>query len=67
MSKEINQRHLKSQIEIADLIAEAVDNASARRNQVLDTQESLSELSDQDEKAINGGLSFRIIIGLLLA
>ncbi|MEH1929429.1 MAG: hypothetical protein V7K14_14125 [Nostoc sp.] len=61
MSKEMNQRHLKSQIEIADLIAEAVDHASARRNQVLDTQESLSELSDEEKKGINGGL--RIILG----
>ncbi len=61
MSKEINQRHLKNQIEITDLIAEAVDHASARRNQVLDAQESLSELSDEEEKGINGGL--RIILG----
>ncbi|MEH1901150.1 hypothetical protein [Nostoc sp.] len=63
MSKEMNQRHLKSQIEIADLIAEAVDHASARRNQVLDTEESLSELSEQDKKGINGG--FRITTGLI--
>lgn len=63
MSKEMNQRHLKSQIEIADLIAEAVEHASARRNQVLDTEESLSELSEQDKKGINGG--FRITTGLV--
>ncbi len=61
MSKQINQRHLKNQIEITDLITEAVDHASARRNQVLDAQESLSELSDEEEKGINGGL--RIILG----
>ena len=62
MSKEMNQRHLKNQIEIADLIAEAVEHASARRNQVLDTEESLSELSEQDKKGINGGC--RITTGL---
>ncbi|MEI1377242.1 hypothetical protein PQG02_11295 [Nostoc sp. UHCC 0926] len=61
MSSEMNQRYIKSQMEITDLIAEAVVHASARRNQVLDAQESLSELSDEEEKDINGG--FRIIFG----
>jgi hypothetical protein len=55
MSQEINQRHLKNQIEITDLIAEAIVNASARRNQVSDAKDSLSDLSDEEEKAINGG------------
>lgn len=61
MSWEMNQRHTKNQIEITDLIAEAVVHASTRRNQVLDAQESLSELAEEDEKGINGGL--RIIFG----
>ncbi|MEH2138808.1 hypothetical protein [Nostoc sp.] len=65
MSSEMNQRYTKSQIEITDLIAEAVVHASARRNQVLDAQESLSELSDEEEKGINGGSLIRIIIGLI--
>ncbi|AVH63808.1 MULTISPECIES: hypothetical protein [unclassified Nostoc] len=65
MSSEMNQRYTKSQIEITDLIAEAVVHASARRKQVLDAQESLSELSDEEEKGINGGSLIRIIIGLI--
>jgi len=65
MSKERNQRHLKNQIEITDLIAEAVIHASARRNQFLDAEESLSELSDEEKKGIHGGLLPRIIIGLI--
>ncbi len=56
MSKEANQRQIKNQIEVTDLIAEAVVQASARRNQILDGEESLSELSDEQGKAINGGL-----------
>lgn len=65
MSREMNQKHLKNQIEITDLIAEAVIHASARRNQVLDVEESLSELSEEEEKGIHGGLLPRIIIGLI--
>ncbi|XHR81071.1 MAG: hypothetical protein ACFKPT_22925 [Gloeotrichia echinulata GP01] len=62
MSSEMNQRQLKNHIEITDLIAEAVVNASARRHQGLDAEESLSELSDEEEKTISGGLSKPIII-----
>jgi hypothetical protein len=68
MSKEMNQRHFKNPIEITDLIAEAVVHASARRNQDLDAKESLSELSDEEEKGIIGGLSLvklPIICGLI--
>ncbi|MCM0589047.2 MAG: hypothetical protein ACSI46_01925 [Gloeotrichia echinulata DVL01] len=56
MSSEMNQRQLKNHIEITDLIAEAVVNASARRHQGLDAEESLLELSDEEEKTISGGL-----------
>lgn len=61
MSMDINQTKFNSQIEITDLIAEAVINASARRNQVLDAKEPLSELSENDEKSIAGGQ--RIVVG----
>lgn len=63
MSSNINQRQIKSQIEITDLIEEAIVNASARRNQVLDAKEPLSELSDQEENGITGGLVKPIILG----
>lgn len=55
------QRQLKSQIEITNLIEEAVVNASARRNQVLDAKELLLELCEDDEKGITGGQ--RIVLG----
>ncbi|MBG1263353.1 hypothetical protein F8S20_31845 [Nostoc sp. BAE] len=58
----IHQKHLKSQIEITNLIEEAVMNASARRNQVLDVQESLSELSEEEQKNITGGGVVRDVI-----
>lgn len=61
MSMDIHQKYLKSQIEITNLIEEAVVNASARRNQVLNAEEPLLELSEDDEKGITGGL--RIVIG----
>lgn len=60
MSMDINQRKFNGQIEITDLIAEAVQNASARRNQVLDAKEPLSELSGEETKGINGG---RFVLG----
>ncbi|WP_230967480.1 hypothetical protein [Nostoc commune] len=62
MSMNIHQKHLKSQIEITNLIEEAVMNASARRNQVLDVQESLSELSEEEQKNITGGGVVRDVI-----
>ncbi len=52
---DINQRKFNSQIEITDLIEEAVKNASARRSQVIEAQEFLVELSEE-EKRIMGGL-----------
>jgi len=50
-----NQRKSHGQIEITDLVAEAVSNAAARRNQVLDSEESLSPLSDEQARAVTGG------------
>ncbi|MBE8964805.1 hypothetical protein IQ277_00660 [Nostocales cyanobacterium LEGE 12452] len=49
----IHHKHLTSQIEITNLIQEAVVNASARRKQVLE-QDSLSELSEEEQKNITG-------------
>ncbi|RCJ40336.1 hypothetical protein A6769_02945 [Nostoc punctiforme NIES-2108] len=49
----IHHKHFTSQIEITNLIEEAVVNASARRKQVLE-QNSLSELSEEEQKNITG-------------
>jgi hypothetical protein len=49
-----SKRKYHSQIEITDLVAEAVSNAAARRNQVLDSEEPLSSLStEQTESLVN--------------
>ncbi|MDZ8032644.1 MAG: hypothetical protein RMY64_24070 [Nostoc sp. DedQUE08] len=53
MSMNIHHKYLTSQIEITNLIEEAVVNASARRKQVLE-QNSLSELSEEEQKNITG-------------
>lgn len=50
-----NQRKRHGQIEIADLISEAVSNATVRRNQVLDSEELLSSLSDEQAEGVVGG------------
>lgn len=49
------QRKSHGQIEITDLVAEAVSNAQARRNQVLDSEEPLSPLSDEQTGSVRGG------------
>ena len=68
MSVNINQRKFNSQIEITDLIAEAVQNASARRNQVLDAKEPPLAFSEEEAKGIMGGqvgkLDYYIIAGM---
>lgn len=56
-----HQSQIRSQIEITNLIEEAVVNASARRTQVLYAKESLLELSEDDAKGIMGGQ--RIVLG----
>ena len=60
-----NQRKYHGQIEITDLVAEAVSNATARRNQVLDAEESLSPLSDEQAGSVTGGgiLQDLIVLG----
>jgi bacteriocin-like protein len=49
-----NSRKKPSQLEINDLIAEAVVNAEARRNQAVEL------LSDEELAAVNGGTSLGI-------
>ncbi len=50
-----NQRKYHGQIEITDLVAEAVSNAQVRRNQVLNSEEPLSLLSDEQAGSVTGG------------
>jgi hypothetical protein len=59
-----NSRKKTSQVEINDLIAEAVVNAEARRNQAEDL------LSDEQAAAVKGGVTHALpkppdILGLL--
>ncbi|MFN6559371.1 MAG: hypothetical protein RMY28_006135 [Nostoc sp. ChiSLP01] len=58
-----DNRKYNNQIEIHDLIDEAVNNALARRNQVQDTSEGLSSLSDEEAANIVGGKTQLAIAG----
>jgi DNA-binding transcriptional regulator YiaG len=60
MSKKHNDR-----IELSELISDAVNNAVARRHQALETEEALTDLSQNEVEAIRGGLkaSVEIIAG----
>lgn len=49
-----NQRSYKGQVEINDLISDAVNNAVARRHQTIDSQDALSALSDEEAGRIVG-------------
>ncbi|MEH2450676.1 hypothetical protein [Nostoc sp.] len=51
---ERKERKYNSQIEINDLIDDAVKNAVARRNQGLDSENTLS---DEEAKSVAGGVS----------
>lgn len=53
-----------SQIEINDLIDDAVKNAVTRRNEVLDSEEALLSMSDEEAKSVTGGVG--IILGILI-
>ncbi|RCJ20368.1 hypothetical protein A6770_31640 [Nostoc minutum NIES-26] len=57
-----NRKH-NNQIEIHDLIDEAVNNALARRNQAQDASEGLTNLSDEEVANIVGGKTQPAIAG----
>lgn len=46
-------------IEISDLIDDAVSNAVERRNQALETEETLMALLEEEVGAITGGLKIK--------
>jgi hypothetical protein len=54
---EAKERKYNSQIEINDLIDDAVKNAVTRRNEALDSEEALLSMSDEEAKSVAGGAS----------
>lgn len=56
-----NQRKYKGQVEINDLIGDAVKNAVFRRHQVIDSENALSALSDEEARGIAGGQQIKDI------
>ena len=50
-----NQIKYRGQVEINDLIGNAVNNAVARRNQAIDSEDSLSALCDEEAASVAGG------------
>lgn len=55
-----NQRNYKGQLEINDLIGDAVKNAVSRRNEVIDSEDALSALSNDEVRSIAGGITIPI-------
>ncbi|MEH2361984.1 hypothetical protein [Nostoc sp.] len=51
------ERKYNSQLEINDLIDDAVKNAVTRRNEVLDSEEALLSMSEEEAKSVAGGVS----------
>ena len=54
--------------ELMELVAEAVDNAAARRNLASDSSESLLELSEEEAKTVKGGHLIKLtplIVGII--
>ena len=54
---EAKERKYNNQIEINDLIDDAVKNAVTRRNEVWDSEEALLAMSDEESKSVAGGVS----------
>lgn len=53
---EANKRKHNSQVEINDLIDDAVNNALARRNEALGSEDALLAVSEEEAKNIAGGI-----------
>lgn len=53
-------RKFNSQIEINDLIGDAVKNAVSRRNQAIDSEDALSTLSNEEAGGIVGMGGIRV-------
>ncbi|MEA5603407.1 hypothetical protein [Nostoc sp. UHCC 0252] len=64
---ESNRNNSKIQLEINNLIDDAVNNAVARRNPVEDSEDALQSLSNEEIANVAGGigLKYPIIVGLI--
>jgi len=49
-----NKRNYKGQVEINDLIDDAVNNAVLRRKEIMDSEDALSALSNEEAGGIVG-------------
>ncbi|MEI1377240.1 hypothetical protein PQG02_11285 [Nostoc sp. UHCC 0926] len=58
---ERKERKYNSQIEINNLIDDAVKNAVTRRNEVLDSENALLSMSEEEAKSVAGGVSALIL------
>lgn len=52
---ETNNKNQRKQFEINDLIDDAVEKAVARRNQILESEDSLINVSDSHSRKVIGG------------
>ncbi|MEH2308243.1 MULTISPECIES: hypothetical protein [unclassified Nostoc] len=62
---EKHKRSYNSHLEINNLIDDAVNNAVARRNQGLDSEDALSSVSDEEAKSVAGGIAAVATVGLI--
>ncbi|MBD2435387.1 hypothetical protein [Nostoc sp. FACHB-110] len=63
---DINNRKQRHQFEINDLIDDAVEKAVARRNQALESEDSLLNVSDEhSKKVIGGAISTHVTSGII--
>lgn len=51
-----HKRKFNSQIEVTDLIGDAVKNAVSRRNEAMDSEDALPALSNEEAENVAGGL-----------
>ena len=54
---DVNKRKCNDPIELNDLIGDAVKNAVFRRNEVIDSEDALSALSNHEAGSIAGGIT----------
>jgi hypothetical protein len=64
---EVNKKNSNTQLEINNLIDDAVNNAVARRNSAEDSEDTLLNLSNEEMANVAGGLALKypIIVGLI--
>lgn len=61
-----HKRKFNSQIEVTDLIGDAVKNAVSRRNEAMDLEDALPALSNEEAGNVAGGqILLPIIAGII--